>query len=239
MAINANDIKWATNDVNDPITGLPNKVQPTAEFQNDGLKMNEPLARAHLNYMLDKNHEQHADLQAQIDALAVSAGQALLEQIYHVGAYYMSNSSQSPATRFNFGTWERVRGKFIVGVDENDTAFNAAGKVGGSKTHSHGNNLATSSAGEHAHTVDRDGWGLTQDADGQYPVGNPNPNVLGRLVVGSNKDDKGEDNQELGQAANDGSTSSTGSHTHSITGGIDSASNIPPYTSAYIWVRTA
>jgi len=236
MAINANDIKWATNDVNDPITGLPNKVQPTAEFQNDGLKMNEPLARAHLNYMLDKNHEQHADLQAQIDALAISAGQALLEQIYHVGAYYMSNSSQSPATRFNFGTWERVRGKFIVGVDENDTSFNAAGKVGGSKTHSHGNNLATSSAGEHAHTVDRDGWGAIQQAQGSTP-NLPQPTTSGRLVTGSGRG--GDELEPLAHAANDGSTSSSGSHTHSITGGINSASNVPPYVSAYIWLRVS
>lgn len=235
MAINANDIKWATNDVNDPITGLPNKVQPTAEFQNDGLKMNEPLARAHLNYMLDKNHEQHADLQAQIDALAISAGQALLEQIYHVGAYYMSNSSQSPATRFNFGTWERVKGKFIVGVDESDSAFNAAGKVGGSKTHSHGNTLATSSAGEHAHTVDRDGWGSTQDSNNHLPE----PTTQGRLITGSGRTEDREDMESLGLASTDGSTSSTGSHTHSITGGINSASNVPPYVSAYIWLRTA
>lgn len=236
MAINANDIKWATNDVNDPITGLPNKVQPTAEFQNDGLKMNEPLARAHLNYMLDKNHEQHADLQAQIDALAISAGQALLEQIYHVGAYYMSNSSQSPATRFNFGTWERVRGKFIVGVDENDSAFNAAGKVGGSKNHSHGNTLATSSAGSHAHTVDRDGWGSEQSGGffARYQ-----DSIEGRLVTGSGDREEGHFQESLAHAANDGNTSSSGSHTHSITGGINSASNIPPYQAAYIWVRVS
>ncbi len=235
MAINANDIKWATNDVNDPVTGLPNKVQPTAEFQNDGLKMNEPLARAHLNYMLDKNYEQHADLQAQIDALAVSAGQALLEQIYHVGSIYISANSQSPATRFNFGTWERVKGKFIVGVDENDSDFNASGKVGGNKTHSHGNTLATSSAGEHAHTVDRDGWGSVQDSNNHLPE----PTTQGRLITGSGRIEDSEDLESLGHAANNGSTSSTGTHTHTITGGINSASNVPPYVAYYVWQRTS
>lgn len=234
MAINPNEIKWADTDVNDPTTGAPNKVAPTAEFQNDGLKRNEPLSRPYLNYQFDKYHEFFTDLQDQINSLATSTSSSLLQQIYHVGAYYMSDDSQSPAARFGFGTWERVKGKFIVGLDEADTSFDAAGKTGGAKTHTHTNNLTINSAGEHGHTVSRDGWGAEQ-ASGELP----NPTTSGRLVTGSGKTDKGEDAEELAHASGSQSTSSDGSHTHTMSGGINSAGNVPPYITTYIWKRTA
>lgn len=235
MAINTNEIKWASQDVNDPLSGAPNKVAPTAEFQNDGLKRNEAPPRAYLNYQFDKYHEFFADLQAQIDALAVSAGAALLEQIFHVGAVYISASSQSPASRFGFGTWERIKGKMIVGVDENDTDYNAAGKTGGSKTHSHSNNLSINSAGSHTHEVSHDNWGNTQSASGHLPE----PSVSGRLVTGSGKSEQEENLESLAHANGSQSTSTSGAHTHTMSGGINSSSNVSPYISEYMWVRVA
>tara|TARA_R100001594_G_scaffold53735_1_gene87292 strand:- start:23926 stop:25527 length:1602 start_codon:yes stop_codon:yes gene_type:complete len=44
---------WATSSVNDPLTGAPNKEQPSGEFQTDGLNRREPLLRSHLNWMFD------------------------------------------------------------------------------------------------------------------------------------------------------------------------------------------
>lgn len=42
----------------------------------------------------------------------------------------------NPSTYITGTTWElTAKGKTLVGVDENDTDFNAAGKTGGSKTH--------------------------------------------------------------------------------------------------------
>lgn len=236
MAINADNVKWADQLVNDPITGLPNKVAPTAEFQNDGLKAGEPLRRDYLNYQFDQYHNMFADLQAQLDSLAVSAGSAILEQIFHVGSYYFSDSSQSPATRFGFGTWERVKGKFIVGLDEADSDFNAAGKVGGSKTHSHSNNLTINSAGSHTHEVPRDGWGSIQQAQGSTP-NLPQPSTSGRLVTGSGRG--GDELEPLGEADSNQDTTTSGSHTHTMSGGINSASNVPPYRAAYVYVRVA
>ena len=40
---------WATNDETDPITNAENKLEPTVEFKNSGLKRNEPLPRAYFN----------------------------------------------------------------------------------------------------------------------------------------------------------------------------------------------
>lgn len=238
MTINADNIKWATNDVNDPVSGLPNKVQPTSEFQNDGLKSGEPLRRDYINYQFDKYAEFFEDLQNQIDALAISAGTALLEQIFHVGKIYISADSTSPETRFGFGTWERIKGKMIIGVDETDTDFNSAGKTGGSKTHTHTNNLSINPAGSHAHTVDRDGWGVVQENNGSIP-NLPEPSTSGRLVTGSGLSDGDDELEALAHAANDGDTSTSGAHTHTMSGGINSATNVPPYIAEYIWVRTA
>lgn len=234
MAINTDDIKWASNDVTDPITGGANKVQPTAEFQNDGLKANEPLAMEYINYMWDKNHEQHVDLQNQINALVLSTGSAIIEQIYHVGSYYFSDSSQSPSARFGFGTWERVKGKFIVGLDEDDTNFNSAGKVGGSKTHTHTNNITINSAGNHTHEVAEDGWGSVQSGGGL-----PEPSYNGTLVTGAGKTEISELLESLGHATGSNTTTSSGGHTHTTSGGINAASSLPPFRSAYVWVRTA
>lgn len=235
MAINADEIKWANVNQNDPITGAPSKVAPTAEFQNDGLKANEPYPMEYINYMWDKNHEHHADLQEQINALAISAGSAILEQIFHVGAYYFSDSSQSPATRFGFGTWERVKGKFVVGVDEADSDFNASGKTGGAKNHSHTNNISINSAGGHVHVVNNTGWGTEQAAKGHLPE----PTTPSRLIVGSGKTEISEELESLAESTINKETSTSGEHTHTTTGGINSSGNVPPYVSAYIWRRTA
>lgn len=235
MAINVEEIRWADNNVNDPITGAPNKVAPTSGIKNSGLDRNEPLARAYVNYQFDKYHEMFGDLQAQINALAVSAGTTLLQQIFHVGSYYLSSDSQSPATRFGFGTWERVNGRVLVGVDESNSNFDVPTKRGGSINHSHTNNLTVNAAGEHAHTVSRDGWGNQQASNNALQE----PSIAGRLVTGSGRSENNEDLESLAHAANDLSTSSTGSHTHTLSGGINAASNLMPFEAAYIWRRTA
>lgn len=236
MAINTDDIKWADSSVNDPVTGAPNKVQPTAEFQNDGLKRGETPPRAYLNYQFDQYHNMFADLQQQIDDLVLTdVGGAVLQQIYHVGAYYMSDSSQSPATRFGFGTWERVRGKFIVGLDEGDSDFNAAGKTGGSKTHSHTNNISINSAGAHTHEVSPEGWGSQQSSTGHLPE----PTTSGKLITGSGKSENREDMESMGHSSGNKTTTTSGAHTHSTSGGINSSSNLAPYTTTYIWKRVA
>jgi len=235
MAINTDDIKWADFSVNDPVTGAPNKVQPKAEFQNDGLKRGETPPRAYLNYQFNQYHSMFADLQQQIDDLVLTdVGGAVLQQIYHVGAYYMSDSSQSPATRFGFGTWERVRGKFIVGMDEGDSDFNAAGKTGGNKTHSHTNNITINSAGNHAHEVSNENWGSVQESGGF-----PEPSDTGKLVTGSGKTEISEKLESLAHSSGSQTTSSSGNHTHTTSGGINASSNIPPYTSTYIWKRVS
>lgn len=55
-----------------------------------------------------------------------------IDMIYPIGSIYMTISTVSPAILFG-GTWERIKGRCIVGVDENDTDFDVVSKTGGSK----------------------------------------------------------------------------------------------------------
>ena len=55
--------------------------------------------------------------------------------LYPTGSIYMSIQDTNPSVFFG-GTWERIaKGKTLVGVDENDTDFNASSKTGGEKKH--------------------------------------------------------------------------------------------------------
>lgn len=57
-----------------------------------------------------------------------------VDLVYPIGSIYMTTSTVSPAVLFG-GTWERIKGRCIVGVDENDTDFGTVSKTGGEKTH--------------------------------------------------------------------------------------------------------
>jgi hypothetical protein len=59
----------------------------------------------------------------------------LLEAIYPIGAVYLSGSSSMPAIVASVGTWVRLKGVTIVGVDEAKTEFDTVNKTGGATTH--------------------------------------------------------------------------------------------------------
>lgn len=57
-----------------------------------------------------------------------SSWTTLLNMIYPVGSYYISNSSTSPANRFG-GSWSAITGRFLYA--------NAANGTNGNNTHTH------------------------------------------------------------------------------------------------------
>ena len=64
-------------------------------------------------------------------------GEVTLEKLllwygHPVGSYYWSDDPTEPAMLFGGGTWVRVKGRVLVGVDSGDTNF-TVGKEGGSK----------------------------------------------------------------------------------------------------------
>ena len=68
--------------------------------------------------------------------------------LYPVGSIYISTNSKNPSNIFG-GTWERIKGKMLIGVDEDDTDFNTSGKIGGEKEHI----LTVNELAEHYHTT--------------------------------------------------------------------------------------
>lgn len=174
---------------------------------------------------LDKTN--NSQLIAAIQALAT----VQVRSLYPVGSVYVNaTDSRNPALIFGFGTWASISGRAIFGFNSTDVEFNAAGKTGGSKTHSH--SASTESAGSHSHSIPRDGWG---EAPLNGPL--PNPSVSGRLVIGSGQPENEETLESLTHASADGTTGSAGSHSHGVT--IESSGNLPPYFTAFVWRRTA
>ncbi len=59
----------------------------------------------------------------------------LMELVFPIGSTYVTQTDTNPNTILKFGTWERLKGKVCLGVDEDDTELNEIGKTGGEKTH--------------------------------------------------------------------------------------------------------
>lgn len=57
----------------------------------------------------------------------------LAKMIFPIGSTYITQTDTNPSTILEFGAWERVKGKVLVGLDEDDTDFDTIGKTGGEK----------------------------------------------------------------------------------------------------------
>lgn len=85
-----------------------------------------------MGYTIFKNNEQPA----LSDTTLNNMQKGLLELVFPIGSTYVTQTSETgPAQILGFGTWERLKGKVCLGVDENDQDFNTIGKTGGEKTH--------------------------------------------------------------------------------------------------------
>jgi hypothetical protein len=81
---------------------------------------------------------------------------AILGAIFPVGAVFVSGSSTLPALISGLGTWVRLDGRVIVGVDTTQTEFDTVNETGGAKTHT----LLTTEIPAHSHTVPLYGTGV-------------------------------------------------------------------------------
>ena len=136
-----------------------------------------------------------------------------------VGKLYISLDSTDPGDLYGVGTWKRVSGKFLVGLDEADTDFDTSGEMGGTKTHSHGDDFAVD---DHTLTVD------------QMPNHNHNYVRENTRGAGSNGASDGD------SSFFDQDTSSTGGnlgHNHGLSGGVSDQDLIPPYMVFHMWYR--
>lgn len=145
----------------------------------------------------------------------------LLDIVYPVGSIYQSMNETSPASTVG-GTWTQLK-TFLYGAT-------ASKQTGGEATHtltvnempSHNHSGSTGGAGGHNHNVDERiiAW---------YGPGG------GNVLQGA-----GNYFGSVGTYGGRG-TSSVGDHTHTIAsnGGGQAHNNLPPYTTCFIWYRTA
>lgn len=157
----------------------------------------------------------------------------LLNMFYPVGSVYETMDSSFDPNKKWGGTWERIKGKTLVGVDENDSDFNTAEKIGGEKTHK----LSVGEMPSHSHSASEKSlkggvnnisgqdktWGLTSsgifsnwgDTNGLYSTS--------RETTTNYKDGFYLD----------------ATHTHTIgnTGGGNVHNNLQPYVTCFIWKR--
>lgn len=75
----------------------------------------------------------------------------LMKLVFPIGSTYITQTNTNPSEILKFGTWERVKGKVLVGLDEDDTDFNTIGKIGGEKEHT----LTVDEMPQHSHTFNK------------------------------------------------------------------------------------
>ena len=153
------------------------------------------------------------NLQNQINALKGEQSQ-LLQRVYPIGSFYVTESTANPATLFGFGRWEKIEDKFLIGAGKNTPIKSS----GGNKTHSHGNkngrngNLAAAIGAVNGNT----------NAIGYKAANDTDLNALGNatfVVSGAGQGFTGWNHftQVVGQTAED--------------------STLPPYYAVNIWRR--
>lgn len=159
----------------------------------------------------------------------VAIKELLLNIIYPVGSYYWSSENTNPKDLFG-GTWEKIEGKFVLA----SSISYATGSSGGSATvalttsnmpsHTHSVTGTAASAGGHWHQIGA-------DLDATYSTsGTRSYSIHGNTS---------------GAGYVKGYTTTTGSHTHTVTGKAAAAgsgaahNNMPPYIVANCWRRTA
>lgn len=96
-----------------------------------------------------------------INKRAVSAEGINIDMIYPIGSVITnSKSTFNPNDLYPGTSWQRIKGRVIVGLDENDEDFNSSGKKGGYKTfnneHNHNTKgvvLSIEQMPEHTHNI--------------------------------------------------------------------------------------
>lgn len=146
------------------------------------------------------------------DGLLIN-GVSLLDVFYPVGSIYQSTVATDPKS-FMGGTWERIKGRVLVGVNESETEFATVSKTGGSKTHTH--DLGSGAA-------------YAQLKISSSEIASKNMTYAAEWSVNT------KNSSNMTFAA--GTGMATGGV--NVVGNSDAQSNLQPYQTVYMWKRTA
>ena len=133
-----------------------------------------------------------------------------LNVLFPVGAYYITESTTTPASLFG-GEWVQVSGKFLLGQSVQDGYL--VGSEGGEKTHT----LTTEEMPQHSHKPHQFTWIVSYG-------GNSGENA----ISGGNQGNANVFNVDEDQNRYTGTA-----------GGNQPHNNMPPYRSVFIWRRIA
>ena len=149
----------------------------------------------------------------------------MLNKQYPVGTIYWNGvTDTNPATLLGIGVWEPYAvGRGVVGFDASQTEFNAVGKTGGAKTVS----LTGSQNGAHSHGISDPGHSHWLDAIVDNYGGGSVNNALTNYPGA---------NLRITSKSSGGATTGIGIQS---SGTGEAHENMPPYTVAYGWMRTA
>lgn len=161
-----------------------------------------------------------------------------LDEIFPVHTILIRYDHTSPAELYG-GTWTRIAGRFLYGVNEESEI----GYTGGSNTHkltvaelpAHNHTASTGSAGAHTH-------GTGNTTYNRFAVANANVSgITGANISGSGYDYASiPENSTWSERT---ATSSAGAHTHSVsvsnTGSGSAISMFPAFMNVSIWRREA
>ena len=164
-----------------------------------------------------------ADVQqivSETTAEVLSQKATFLEAAMPVGYIYTSVTETSPQTLFGFGTWERLKDTFLLAAGD---AY-AAGTTGGEAKHTLTvNEMPSHNHPQNARVHGYSGWSQIDTGAG-YTV-----NI--NMASGGNYHSP---NTKLNAVV-----VSMGGTSTSSTGGSQPHNNMPPYTTVYVWKRTA
>lgn len=174
-----------------------------------------------------------------------------------VGTIRMTTTNVNPSSYLG-GTWVAWgSGRVPVGVDTEDSSFNAVEKMGGSKTHAitasempshnHSVNLTAVSGGNHSHTFSgstNNTGAHTHSNDSLIYWGSNGDGVNGSTNTGWRVSIKDSSSAGAHTHTFNGSTNNTGAHTHNVSGNTGSSGSgtamslVQPYITCYMWKRT-
>lgn len=138
----------------------------------------------------------------------------ILKSVYPVGAIYISTVSTGPATLFGFGTWERIKDKFLLSAG----STYSAGSTGGEATHT----LTAKELPKQSGTISTHGVYSGTPIAAVSGVFSASHSCSGKYMVGTAS---GHD--------------SVDTITYSNGGEGTAHNNMPPYLTVYMWKRTA
>lgn len=154
------------------------------------------------------------------------------DQIYPIGAIYMSTVSTNPATLFKIGNWEALpAGRVLLAQGTSTWGVNySAGSTGGEDKHT----LTVSESAPHNHTgsATTSGSTHTHALTMQASHGKSGNGGVPRFSDG-----------DIWSGYKTQNLSAAGEHSHAITinnsGGGQAHNNMQPYLSVYMWKRTS